>query len=109
MISPRQRSLLLAGLQAADLAITQGSSKYGEEHLDDLRVPVALRPLLPWFKGAAAVALIVTSELPRARSAAGLGMVAYYSSAATFHIAAKDSVLNTVPALVCGLLAASLV
>ncbi len=43
------------------------------------------------------------------RRVVGLGMVTYYASAATFHIAAGDSAVKTAPAVSCGLLAASIV
>lgn len=105
----RDRALLLAALQAADLVVTRYSSAYGDAHLDHLRIPPSLRPALPFVKLAAVGALLASARWGQARRVVGLAMVTYYASAATFHIAADDSTAKTAPAVACGLLAASIV
>jgi hypothetical protein len=109
VLTPKRRALLLAGLQAADLATTQISPKYGKEHLDHLGVPPAVRPVLPVIKAAAVAALVVTSKRSRLRSTVGAALVAYYSAAMAFHIHAGDPPAEAAPAAVCGLLAATVV
>jgi branched-subunit amino acid transport protein len=106
---PRDRALLLAALQAVDFVVTRYSPAYGDAHLDNLRIPKWLRPALPFIKVAAVVALVASSNSAPKQRAVGIGMVTYSASAATFHIAANDSTVNTAPAVACGLLAASIV
>ena len=107
-MSSRDRALLLAALQAADLVVTRYLKAYGDDHLDHLRIPTWLRPALPFVKAAAVAALVATSRWPRARRVVGLSMVTYYASAATFHVASGDSAAKTAPAVACGFLAASI-
>jgi hypothetical protein len=76
------------------LGVTWHSPAYGEAHLDHLRIPAPLRPALPLIKVAAVGALVASSNLARARRVVGPGMVTYYASAATFHIAAGDSAVK---------------
>jgi hypothetical protein len=109
MRSRRQSSLVLAGIQTADLVVTLVSPKYGEAHLDHLGVPRALRPALPMIKLAAVVALIATRDRPRLRSTTGAALVAYYSAAVTFHILSGDSPKQAAPAATCGVLASTIV
>lgn len=104
-----RRALLLSAIQAADLAATQLSASYGDEHLDHLGVPRALRPALPAIKAVAVVALIATSKRMVPRSIVGASLVAYYSAAVSFHVRAGDGVAATAPAAGCALLAATLV
>ena len=105
---PERRAQLLALLQAADLAVTQLSPAYGEEHLDHLGVPKSVRPLLPLVKSGTVVALVATARRPRLRPYVGAGLVAYYSAALTFHVQSGDSPADAAPAACCALLAASL-
>jgi hypothetical protein len=105
----RDRALLLAALQTVDFVVTRYSPAYGDAHLDHLRIPGWLRPVLPLIKAAAVVALVASSNSAPSRRVVGIGLVTYYASAATFHIAANDSAVNTAPAVACGLLAASIV
>jgi hypothetical protein len=109
VIPAGRRALVLAGLQVLDLAVTQTSSRFGEAHLDHLGVPAVLRPALPVIKATSTVALAATSRRPLARSVVGAGLVAYYASAATFHILAGDRPADAAPATLLALLAASLV
>ena len=109
MWSPGSRAVALAALQAADLAVTQLSSKYGDAHLRHLGVPPALRRLLPVAKAAAVVSLVAAAGRPRARSITGASLVAYYSAATTFHVRAGDPLAAAAPAAACGALAATLV
>lgn len=101
--------MALAALQAVDLGWTVWSPAYGDEHLDHLGVPRALRSALPVIKGAAVVALCVTRRRPRARAAVGAALVGYYAAAVTFHRAAGDPLVTAAPAAALACLAASLV
>jgi DoxX-like protein len=100
---------VLAGLQAAGLAVTQISPKYGEEHLDHLGVPPAVRPVLPIVKAAAVIGLVIASRRSGLRSIAGAALVSYYSAAVAFHVHSDDPPIDAAPAAVCGLLTATLV
>jgi hypothetical protein len=102
-------AIVLAVVQAADLAYTTLSPAYGDEHLDHLGVPSAVRPLLPVVKAGAVVALAATARRPRARSVVGGALVAYYAAAVRFHRSAGDSVATALPAAVLGCMAATLV
>jgi hypothetical protein len=62
VLTAERRALVLARLQAVDLAVTQVSPKYGDEHLDHLGVPGAVRPVLPVIKATAIGALVATSR-----------------------------------------------
>jgi hypothetical protein len=109
-MSRRERlALALAAMQAADLAVTLVSSKYGTEHLQHLRVPAQLRPALPVIKCAAVAALVLTARRPAQRSAVGAALVSYYSAAVTFHMLAGDPSNVAAPAAACGVVAAALV
>ena len=103
------RAHVLAALQAADLAVTQLSPRYGAEHLDDLGVPSQLRPALPMIKAAAVAGLIVSSNHRAAQRLVGAALFSYYSAAATFHLLAGDRPADVAPAAACGVLAATLV
>jgi hypothetical protein len=109
VIVVERRALLLAGIQAADLAVTQLSSSYGDDHLDHLGVPRALRPALPAIKAAAVVALVATHKHRVPRSIAGAALVAYYAAAVSLHVRAGDGLATTAPAAGCCLLATTLV
>ena len=126
MTAPHRRALALAGIQAADLAVTQLSAEFGDSHLDHLGVPRGIRPLLPIIKAVGVTALVVTADRPTARSVvaaslmAELGgdtsgiayserLMAYYAAAGTFHLRAGDPPWLAAPAAGCCLLAASLV
>lgn len=108
-MDPSRRARLLAGLQAADLVVTQLSSAYGDDHLDHLGVPAALRPALPMVKAVAVGALLVTSTRPRLRSVVSTALLSYYSAAIAFHIRAGDSPTKALPAAGCAALAGTLV
>jgi hypothetical protein len=109
VISRAQLTLGLAGLQLADLIVSQVSPAFGDEHLDHLGVPEWLRPLLPLVKGAAVVALLGTAKRPTTRSAVGAGLVGYYAAAVTFHALSNDGVAEAAPAAAFGALAAAIV
>ena len=109
VIAANRRTLALAVLQAADLAVTQTSRAYGDEHLDYLGVPRALRPLLPLVKVTATGALIMTSNRPALRRFVGVGLASYYLAAVAFHVRAGDRATQAAPAAFCLLVAVSLV
>ena len=109
MLPATRRALLLAGVQAVDLAVTQLSPRYGHEHLGHLGVPLEIRPVLPAVKAAAVGALLATAKRARPRSLVACALVAYYSAAATFHVLAKDPLTTVSPAAGCAVLSASLV
>ena len=109
VITANRRALALAVLQGADLAVTQTSRAYGDEHLDHLGVPRALRPLLPVVKVTATGALIVTSNRPALRRFVGVGLALYYLAAVAFHVRAGDRATQAAPAAFCVLIAVSLV
>jgi hypothetical protein len=106
MLSARHVARLLAVLQAADLAVTQVSSRYGPSHLDHLGVPRSVQRWLPVIKCAAVAALATTARSPTVRSRTAAPLVAYYSAAVTFHVLSDDPPADAVPAAVCGVLAA---
>ena len=109
MFARQNRALALAVLQAADLAATQLSPRYGEAHLDHLGVPRWLQPVLPVIKVAAVVALVASSRRTIPRSLAGGSLLAYYSAAVSFHLRSGDAPTTMAPAVGCALLAGSLV
>ena len=109
MTAPHRRALALAGIQAADLAVTQFSAEFGDSHLDHLGVPRGIRPLLPIIKAVGVTALVVTADRPTARSVVAASLMAYYAAAGTFHLRAGDPPWLAAPAAGCCLLAASLV
>lgn len=90
MLDQRCRALALAVLQALDLVATQTSPKYGDNHLDHLRVPRRVRPVLPAVKVAAVISLLASASHPRWRSTTGAALTAYYSAPAGFHLLAGD-------------------
>jgi DoxX-like family len=100
---------VLAILQAVDFVGSQAMPQFGDAHLDHLGVPQWLRPLLPATKAAAVVALVATRERPKARSAVGAALVAYYASAVTFHLLSGDGPDKAAPAAAFGALAAVIV
>jgi hypothetical protein len=102
-------ALVLAALQATDLAVTQVSPAYGDDHLDHLGVPSWLRPSLPVIKAGAVCALVVTADHELAQSVVGAALVAYYAAAATFHVLSGDRSSEVAPAVVCACLAAAVV
>ena len=105
----REKALLLAAFQVADLAVTQISPRYGRAHLDHLGVPNSLRGVLPAVKAVAVAALIVTSNRRPLQQLVGAALVSYYSAAVTFHVLAGDKPQEVAPAAACGVLAATLV
>ena len=107
-VSNRERALLLAAFQAADLAVTQLSPRYGADHLDHLGVPANLRPALPVIKAAAVAALILTRHHRAQQRVVGTALVGYYAAATTFHVLAGDRARDTAPAAACAAVAASL-
>jgi DoxX-like family len=107
--TPERRALVLAGLQAADLAITQLLPAYGDEHLDHLGVPPLVRRALPIIKAAAVGALMATARRPILRGVVGAGLISYYSAAVAFHVRAGDRPVEAAPAAACALLAATIV
>jgi hypothetical protein len=109
VIPAHRRALVLAGLQAADLAVTQVSSAYGDEHLEHLGVPRAMRPWLPVVKATAIGALTATANRPALRRIVGVALTSYYLAALVFHVRAGDRAPQAAPAAACALIAATLV
>lgn len=100
----KRLAVALAAVQLLDAAGNElVPRKYVDAHLDHLRVPMPLRPLLPVCK-AASLGLIVGLGLPEVGAAASAGMVAYYANAIGFHARAGD---NPIAALPAALLAAA--
>src|SRR3954454_9753262 len=107
MTSRRRVEQVLAIMHVADLIASQTLPQFGDYHLDHLGVPRRLRPVLPMTKAAAVVALAVTREHPKPRSAVGAALVAYYAAAVTFHVLSDDGPAQAAPAAAFGALAAA--
>jgi hypothetical protein len=105
----KYRALVLAALQTADLAVTQLSPRYGDDHLDHLGVPVRLRQALPLVKTGAVAGLILSWRGRSLRRMVGATLVPYYAAAVTFHVLSQDPPTEALPAAACAALAASLI
>lgn len=89
----------LAGIQVLDVVANMLISKGRvDAHLDHLRVPVRIRPLLSPIKLGSSAGLLVGLRVPRLGALTAAGLVAYYSAAMRFHIKAGDHPLLSVPA-----------
>jgi DoxX-like family len=70
------------------------------DSLERLRVPIGVRPLLPVFKIAGALGIIIGLGVKPLGIVAAFGLVLYFLGAVLFHMRAKDPAKEELPALV---------
>ena len=98
----------LAMLQLADAAGNElVSRRIVETHLDHLRVPVRLRPVLPAVKVLSSAGLVVGLKSPRLGVLTSAALIAYYAGAVGFHLRAGDHPVLAAPAALFGATAAT--
>ncbi len=66
--------------------------------LDDLGVPVSVRPVLPVVKAAAAVGLLSVTRFPALARLTTALLTLYFVLAVGAHIRVRDRVVNAIPA-----------
>jgi predicted membrane channel-forming protein YqfA (hemolysin III family) len=69
------------------------------DSLERLKVPIGMRPLLPMFKMAGALGIIIGLRVKPLGIVAAFGLVLYFIGAVLFHMRAKDPVKEEIPAL----------
>jgi DoxX-like family len=95
---PSRLAVILSAIQVADAAgnllIPQHSYT---AHLDHLRVPRWLQPILPTLKVAASAGLMLGLRRPRVQALTSSALAGYYGGAIAFHLAAEDPAIIAVP------------
>lgn len=80
------------------------------ESMERMKVPAGIQPLLPLFKMAGAVGIVLGLWVKPLGIAAGVGLVIYFIGALYFHTRAKDPMKDTGPAglmlIICVLITA---
>lgn len=94
----RQLAGSLAVLQIADAIVSATPQMSMAARLDHLRVPEALRPLLPVIKVSTSLGLLVGMRRPRVGALTCAALVAFYASAVGFHGFAGDRPAVALPA-----------
>ncbi|MBS4729513.1 DoxX family protein [Mycobacterium sp. SM1] len=88
----------LAAFQAGDAVACAIPLPYITKVLDNLRVPLGIRWILPVVKAAAALGLLSVFRFPGLARLTTAMLTLYFVLAVGAHIRARDRVLNAVPA-----------
>jgi hypothetical protein len=102
--APDRYKQVAVGLAAVQVVDTIGNAilprRCMKAHLDHLRVPHAMQPVLPVIKLATSAGLLVGLEMPRLGVLTSAALVGYYAAAAGFHMGAGDHPVFAAPAAV---------
>lgn len=88
----------LAAFQAGDAVACVIPLPLIAKALDDLEVPVGVRPVLPVVKAAAAVGLLSVFRFPALARLTTAMLTLYFVLAVGAHIRVRDRVVNAIPA-----------
>lgn len=96
----------MAVVQIADFIASTTPQMSVMARLDHLRLPEALRPVVPLIKVSTSIGLVVGLRKPYVGMAASAALVAFYSAAVGFHRLAGDRPAVALPATALGASAA---
>jgi hypothetical protein len=97
---PAWPAIVLAAVTAADGVACLGPVPYIRKALDRIDCPPGVVKALPWIKFASAAGLIAGLWIPGLGFLTAFCMTAYFAIAVGMHVRARDSVQNTVGAVV---------
>lgn len=97
LTSPKTYAVL-AALQAGDAVACAIPLPPIARLLDDLDVPVSVRPVLPVVKAASAVGLLSVTRFPALARLTTAMLTLYFIFAVGAHVRVRDRVVNAIPA-----------
>ncbi|OSC40758.1 DoxX family protein [Mycobacterium decipiens] len=97
LTSPKAYAVL-AAFQAGDAVACAIPLPPIANVLDDLEVPVGIRPVLPMVKAASAIGLLLGTRFPALARLTTAMLTLYFVLAVGAHIRVRDRVVNAIPA-----------
>ncbi|MBS9532283.1 DoxX family protein [Mycobacterium sp. M1] len=102
VLTSRATYAALAAFLAGDAVASAIPIRYVENNMDAMRVPAAVRPLVPVAKALLSLGLLSVFRLPSVARVTTAVLTLYFVVAVGIHIRVRNRIANIVPAVLLG-------
>ena len=102
VLTSRATYAALAAFLAGDAVASAIPVRYVENNMDAMRVPAAVRPLVPVAKAVLSLGLLSVFRLPSVARITTAVLTLYFTVAVGIHIRVRNRIGNIVPAVLLG-------